>query len=96
MEYRPSHEEHRFREEVRAWLHANKPKERRPEDGFLSRNFARFLRLKSGIIKDQVCFHACGPHYAKQFGHLDREIEKYAQSKLPEFVDRYRSYQDKP
>ena len=30
MEYREPVEERRFREEVREWLHANKPKERRP------------------------------------------------------------------
>jgi alkylation response protein AidB-like acyl-CoA dehydrogenase len=31
MEYRPSTEDRLFREEVREWLHANKPSERRPD-----------------------------------------------------------------
>ena len=32
----------------------------------------------SGIIREAVCFHATGPEYARQYGHLDREIQKYA------------------
>ena len=44
------------------------------EDGFITWNFKRKLHLKSGVIKDAICFHACGPHYAQQYGHLDREI----------------------
>ncbi|HUN79994.1 MAG TPA: acyl-CoA dehydrogenase family protein [Phycisphaerae bacterium] len=34
MDYRDSIEDRRFREEVRDWLHANKPKEQRPEGDF--------------------------------------------------------------
>ena len=37
MEYRDSIEDRRFREEVREWLHANKPRERRPMDTLRSR-----------------------------------------------------------
>jgi alkylation response protein AidB-like acyl-CoA dehydrogenase len=33
VEYRESIEDRRFREEARDWLHANRPKERRPGDG---------------------------------------------------------------
>lgn len=64
------------------------------EDGFLVDNFKRRLKLKSGIIKDEFCFHATGPYYAKQYGHLEREIEKYKQSDLQELVDVYEKYND--
>jgi glycosyltransferase involved in cell wall biosynthesis len=69
---------------------------KRPEDGFISRNFKRKLNLESGIIRDHSCFHACGPHYARVYGHLDREIQKYAESGLSSFVDEYKGYLDKP
>jgi glycosyltransferase involved in cell wall biosynthesis len=62
------------------------------EDGFLVHTFQKRLKLKSGIIKNEICFHASGPYYAKQYGHLDREIEKYKQSGLQEFVDDYEKY----
>ena len=65
---------------------------KRPEDGFISWNFRRKLHLKSGIIKDAVCFHAVGPYYAKQFGHLEREIEKYAKAGLQSLVDDYKKF----
>jgi glycosyltransferase involved in cell wall biosynthesis len=65
------------------------------EDGFLAHNFQKRLGLKSGIIKNEICFHACGPYYAKQYGHLGREIEKYKQSGLQTFVDDYQKYYDK-
>lgn len=63
------------------------------EDGFLSLCFEQKLGLKSGIIKDAVCFHASGPHYAKLYGHLEREIEKYASAELDDFVKVYREYE---
>lgn len=63
---------------------------KRPEDGFISGNLRRKLHLESGVIKDAVCFHATGPHYAKKFGHLDREIEKYKKAGLHNFVDWYK------
>ncbi|GAA3993536.1 glycosyltransferase family 2 protein [Mucilaginibacter dorajii] len=62
------------------------------EDGFLVHNFQKKLGLKSGIIKDQFCFHASGPYYAKQYGHLDREIAKYKQSGLQSLVSDYQKY----
>ena len=65
---------------------------RRSEDGYLVENLERRLALKSGIIRDEICFHACGPHYAKVYGHLSREIEKYAQSGLSDFVRQYSQY----
>src|SRR6516165_6892973 len=41
MEYRQSIEDRLFREEVREWLHANKPKERRPDSIESQRAFDR-------------------------------------------------------
>jgi glycosyltransferase involved in cell wall biosynthesis len=65
---------------------------KRSEDGFIASNLEKKLSLKSGIIKDAVCFHASGPYYAQQFGHLDREIEKYSKSGLGSFVKEYQKY----
>jgi len=62
------------------------------EDGFISAAFWKKLKLKSGIIKNEIYFHASGPYYAKQYGHLDREIEKYRLSGLQTFVDTYQTY----
>ncbi|MBE9598800.1 glycosyltransferase [Pedobacter sp. MC2016-24] len=62
------------------------------EDGMLSALFAKKLHLKSGIIKDKFCFHASGPHYARAYGHLDREIQKYKHSGLDDFVEEYKKY----
>jgi hypothetical protein len=62
------------------------------EDAVLINHLKRFLSLKAGVIRDAVCFHACGPHYAKVYGHLDREIAKYAESGLTDFVEHYRTY----
>lgn len=64
------------------------------EDGVLAHYFQRKLGLKSGIIKNATCFHASGPYYAKQFGHLDREIEKYAQSNMQTLVSQYEEYKE--
>jgi glycosyltransferase involved in cell wall biosynthesis len=63
------------------------------EDGFITWNFKRKLHLKCGIIQDAVCLHACGPYYAQQYGHLDREIEKYSASGLRTFVEEYKKFQ---
>jgi glycosyltransferase involved in cell wall biosynthesis len=62
------------------------------EDGFLVRNFRTKLRLECGIIRDAVCLHACGPHYAKQFGYLDREIDKYSRSGLNSLAEQYEKF----
>ncbi len=64
----------------------------RGEDNFLANNFERRLRLKSGIIRDAVCFHASGPYYAREYGHLDREIEKYMLAGLAPFAEEYKQY----
>jgi glycosyltransferase involved in cell wall biosynthesis len=65
-----------------------------PEDALLVKLFDKVLGLKSGIIKDTYCFHACGPYYAKEYGHLHREIQKYRKSGLKEFVKAYKKYID--
>jgi glycosyltransferase involved in cell wall biosynthesis len=64
------------------------------EDSFLTSNFDDQLSLKSGIIKDALCLHASGPYYAKHYGHLDREIEKYKKANLDSFVEDYAHYLD--
>jgi GT2 family glycosyltransferase len=66
------------------------------EDGFLAVNLKKKLGLHSGIIREAVCFHATGPEYARQYGHLDREIQKYASSGLPSFVAAYKEYEKPP
>lgn len=62
------------------------------EDGLLAGLFLRWCGLKSGIIKGEYCFHASGPHYSREYGFLDRDIEKYRVSGLGGFVDTYESY----
>jgi glycosyltransferase involved in cell wall biosynthesis len=81
---------------VRLYLFFSPLSMKHPEDGFLQRAFRQQLRLGAGIIKDAVCLHASGPYYAKQYDHLDREIEKYGRSGLKGFVDLYKGYADKP
>jgi len=59
------------------------------EDAFLAA-MCRRLHKRMGIIKNAVCFHACGPYYAKKFNHLDREIEKYTvDGGIPEIAAQY-------
>ncbi|MEO6524537.1 MAG: glycosyltransferase family 2 protein [Mucilaginibacter sp.] len=60
------------------------------EDGVLSSLLSIRLKLKAGLIKNAVCLHACGPYYAKEYGHLKREFEKYTASGLPEFAERFK------
>jgi len=65
---------------------------KRSEDGLIAKLFYKKLGLKSGLIQEAYCFHACGPYYAKEYGHLEREIEKYAKSGLKDFVGVYKQY----
>lgn len=62
------------------------------EDGILSGLFAKWLKLESGIIKGHFCFHASGPYYSKEYGYLDRDIEKYKDAGLDSFVEMYENY----
>jgi GT2 family glycosyltransferase len=64
------------------------------EDSFLTETLQEQLSLKNGIIRDAHCLHASGPSYAKAYGHLDREIEKYAKAKLDSFVEDYENHRD--
>jgi glycosyltransferase involved in cell wall biosynthesis len=66
---------------------------KRSEDGALALLFQRKLKLKSGLIKDAMCLHACGPYYAKQYGHMEREIEKYTNSGLYNIADNYKTHE---
>jgi len=77
---------------IRLTLYLRKFNMRHSEDAVLIARFKRLLGLKSGIIRDAVCLHACGPFYAKLYGHLDREIAKYAASGLTNFVDHFSTY----
>ena len=63
------------------------------EDGLLVNLFSRKLKLKSGLIRDHYCLHACGPHYAREYGHMDRELEKYSMAGLNSIVEEYKNYQ---
>jgi|GEM_PF-39204 len=45
--------------------------------------------MRAGIIRDLRCLHASGPHYSRQFGCLDRDMEKYRVNGLPEMVAAY-------
>jgi len=63
------------------------------EDGLLVNLFSRKLKLKSGLIRDHYCLHACGPHYAREYGHMDRELEKYSKAGLDSIVEEYKNYQ---
>lgn len=62
---------------------------RLPEDAYLASLMFR-LHKRIGIIKNAVCFHACGPVYARENNHLDREIEKYTvEGGVPEIAEKY-------
>ena len=62
------------------------------EDSLLSGLFSKWLKLKSGIIKGHFCFHASGPYYSREYGYLDRDIEKYKDAGLNSFVEAYEKY----
>jgi hypothetical protein len=47
------------------------------------------LKKRIGIISNLVVFHACGPAYAREYNHLDREIEKYRFGDNLEFAQKF-------
>ena len=59
-----------------------------PEDAYIASLCWR-LHKKIGIITNAVVFHACGPTYAREYNHLDREIEKYRMGENHEFAQRF-------
>lgn len=58
----------------------------RPEDGVLMGLMGKIFRKRMGIIKKAVCFHATGPHYAREYGLLAREKEKYEKGGRPDLA----------
>lgn len=64
------------------------------EDAYIASLCFR-LGKRIGIVKKHVCFHACGPIYAKEYGLLNREIAKYEASNLTGFVEKNRAFLDK-
>lgn len=63
------------------------------EDGLLTALLYKKLGLRHGVIKGQFCFHANGPHYSKEYGYLERDIEKYKMSGLDNCARFYKEYQ---
>lgn len=61
------------------------------EDGFLSKLFM-LINRRSGIISGVKCFHATGPYYSKEYGLLERDIEKYERSGRDDLVKWYSSF----
>ncbi len=49
---------------------------RTTEDGIIM-NIVKNNNLRFGLIKDIKCYHASGEYYAKKFGYLEREMEKF-------------------
>lgn len=66
---------------------------RRSEDAVLSFLFKTFLHKKIGILKGVTCFHACGPYYAKQYGYLAAQTEKYRIAGLNTIYNAYKQYE---
>ncbi len=61
----------------------------RPEDGVLAGIVGKIFRKRMGIIKKAVCLHATGPEYAREFGLLKREKDKYLAGSLPEMAAKF-------
>jgi len=61
------------------------------EDGKLSRLLASRLNLRSGIMKNVCCLHACGPVYSKMFGCMELDLQKFKAANLDVFVEWYNS-----
>ncbi|MFE8101379.1 glycosyltransferase [Brenneria goodwinii] len=61
------------------------------EDNFLCQTMKKRGK-KFGIIKKIKCFHAAGPYYSKKFEQLNRDILKYQESGLDDYVNKYKEY----
>lgn len=59
-----------------------------PEDAYIASLCWR-LHKRIGIIKNAICFHASGPAYAREYNHLDREIEKFRAGGNPDEAVKY-------
>ena len=64
---------------------------KKSEDAYIASLCYR-LKKRIGLIKKHVCFHACGPIYAREYGLLNREIEKYEKSNLAEYVEKNKAF----
>jgi alkylation response protein AidB-like acyl-CoA dehydrogenase len=89
MEYRESIEDRRFREEVREWLHANKPKEPRPED-----NFAEEMAYDRAWQRAQCDGGWAGIAWPKEYGGRGLSpsqqliwCDEYAAARCPAVMD---------
>ena len=58
------------------------------EDGVLCSRVIS-MGLGAGIIHDHTCLHACGPTFSKEYGYLERDIEKYRIAGLTEMAQMY-------
>ena len=67
---------------------------RHGEDGALCLFMKKILRKRLGTVQTAECLHAYGPLWAKEAGHLDREIEKYRLGGMPELAERYERVRD--
>jgi len=45
--------------------------------------------LGVGIIRDAKCLHASGPYFSREFGYLERDVEKYRMSGMTELAEMY-------
>jgi glycosyltransferase involved in cell wall biosynthesis len=82
-------------DKIKFFFYIHRINMRYSEDGVIAKLMKQKLKLKEGLLKDIKCLHACGPYYSKQYGFLDRDIRKYRNSKLKNFVKVYESYIDK-
>ncbi len=64
------------------------------EDGTITRLMSHLMSKKCGVIKDVKCLHACGPHYAVEFGYIKRDIDKYQKAGLDAASALYSTYQE--
>ena len=64
---------------------------KRSEDGVLCGLTKRIFRKRHGIVENAVCLHATGPVYAREFGLLDREVEKYSVCGLDQIADKFKN-----
>ena len=62
----------------------------RGEDGFLMGIAKKVFRKRHGIIKNAVCLHATSPEYAREFGLLKREREKYTVADMTKMAEAYK------
>jgi len=61
----------------------------RPQDYVISGLIRRILFKKTGILEGVKCLHACGPLYAKEFGRVDFDMKKMAESDCKERIHLY-------